>query len=177
MKRGDAFPTSYLSQDDLPAPPGTAHAVIEDVRTETMPGDDGEKPVMYFQGDTLKALVMNQTNWQIIEASYGDESDNWRGKQIELYIDPNVMYAGKRTGGVRVRIPASPTVAAQPGWTLEEALAHCDSAGISKDKLKAAITAAGGNGWNPQRDTPIAEGLIRDAQPSTEPMDEADIPF
>ena len=31
----------------------------------------------------------------------------WIGKQIELYHDPNVLFAGTRCGGIRVRKPAA----------------------------------------------------------------------
>ncbi len=176
MKRSDAFPSSYLKQDDLPRPPGTMHATIEDVRTETMPSDDkAEKPVMYFTSDTFKPMVINGGNWDLLEAAYGVDSDDWRGKPVELYVDPNVMYAGRRTGGIRVRISSNSTV-----WGLQEALDACVVAGVDKQQLKAAITEVGGTGWNAARDMPIAQRLIAAASPSTvehEPVAEDDIPF
>ncbi len=175
MKKQEAFPSSYLNKEDLPAPPGTKHATVEDVRIETMPsGDKEEKPVMYF-ANGLKPMVLNGTNWDIMAEAYGPESNSWRGKPIELYIDPNVMYGGKRIGGVRVR-----TNGLVPTWSLQEALDACGSAGVDKEQLKAAITDAGGTGWNAARDTPIAQQLIAAASPSTvehQPVDESDIPF
>ena len=176
MKRTDAFPSSYLKQEDLPRPPGTMHATIEDVRTETMPSDDkAEKPVMYFANGSTKPMVLNGGNWDLLEAAYGEDSDSWRGKPIELYVDPNVMYAGRRTGGIRVRIASNGT-----GWMLQQALDACGAAGVDKEQLKAAITEAGGTGWNAARDTPIAQRLIAAASPSIQehaPIDESDIPF
>ena len=178
MKRSDAFPSSYLAKDDLPQPPGTARGTIEDVRIETMPGDNkDEKPVMYFKNGSLKPFVLNQTNWTIIEEVYGDDSDNWRGQTIELYVDPNIMFAGKRTGGVRVRVSGM----MNPGpdtWTLQEALDRCGQAGVDKEQLKAACVEGGFKGWNPAGCTPIAQRLIREASPSVhEPVREEDIPF
>jgi hypothetical protein len=56
--------------------------------------------------ETDKPLVLNSTNGQIIAQITGIDSDiekNWVGKQIVLYDDPNVSFAGKLTGGIRVR--------------------------------------------------------------------------
>lgn len=51
-------------------------------------------------------LVLNSTNLQIMAAVFGsEETDEWTGKKIVLYNDPNVSYAGKLTGGIRCRAP------------------------------------------------------------------------
>lgn len=51
-----------------------------------------------------KPLVLNMTNGQLIEIITGSEDfDNWIGKQIVLYNDKTVSFAGKITGGIRVR--------------------------------------------------------------------------
>ena len=51
-----------------------------------------------------KPLVLNSTNGQLIEAILGsDDSDDWIGKTIVLWNDPTVGFAGKITGGIRVR--------------------------------------------------------------------------
>lgn len=187
MKRSDAFPSRYLSQNNLPQPPGSTHTMIEDVRVETMPSEGKEeKPVMYFStgtcvdtGQPLTPLIVNSGNWDQLATAYGDESDGWRGKPVELYIDPNVMYAGRRTGGIRVRLNG-----ALPTWDLKQALEACGLAGVTKEELKAEIVKAGHTGWNPARDTPVAKRLIQEASPSMvadqpvhQPVDEEDIPF
>ena len=132
MKRTDAFPSSYLKQEDLPRPPGTMHATIEDVRTETMPSDDkAEKPVMYFANGSTKPMVLNGGNWDLLEAAYGEDSDRWRGKPTELSVHPHVMYAGRPTCGIRARIarhgndpPASGRAYAAPAHRSKEAGIH-----------------------------------------------------
>lgn len=54
--------------------------------------------------ETDKPLTLNWTNIQVCERIFGsDDTDQWVGKQIVLYVDPNVSYGGKVTGGVRVR--------------------------------------------------------------------------
>ena len=182
MKRTDAFPSSYLKQDDLPRPPGILNVTIQDVRMETMPGQEkDEKPVMYFAGDGTKPMVLNNGNWETIGIVYGDDSDAWRGKPVELYVDPNVTFAGRRTGGIRVRVGSSNNAQT---WTLQQALEACGLAGVTKEELVEEIKKGGGSGWNPARDTPTAKRLIEVASPSMaadqsghEPVDDSEIPF
>jgi hypothetical protein len=51
-----------------------------------------------------KPLVLNSTNIQLAERIFdSDNTDNWIGKKIVLYVDPNVSYGGKVVGGIRVR--------------------------------------------------------------------------
>lgn len=59
-----------------------------------------------------KPLVLNSTNIQLCEKLFGsDNTDDWHGKQVVLYTDPNVSYQGKLVGGIRVR---APKVSAKP---------------------------------------------------------------
>jgi hypothetical protein len=53
-----------------------------------------------------KPLVLNVTNMRLLESITGsDDTDNWIGCKVVLYDDPTIMYAGKVTGGIRVRAP------------------------------------------------------------------------
>jgi hypothetical protein len=63
-----------------------------------------------------KPMVLNQTNGQLISAILGsDDFDDWIGKKIVLYNDPTIAFAGKITGGIRVRAPKNQApVAAKP---------------------------------------------------------------
>jgi hypothetical protein len=67
--------------------------------------DDGtRKLIIHFQ-NAKKALVCNKTNAEGIAYMYGTDTDGWIGREIVLYFDPMVIYAGKRVGGVRVKAP------------------------------------------------------------------------
>ena len=56
-----------------------------------------------------KPLVLNSTNGQLIQAIAGSgDFDDWIGKQIVLYNDKTVSFAGKITGGIRVRASRRP---------------------------------------------------------------------
>jgi hypothetical protein len=169
MKRSQAFPSNYLGKDDVQAP---RVCVIDHVSMVTLKSEHGEeeKPALFFRGD-VKPMVLNNTNWITIEAAYGDESDNWRGKAVEVYFDPSVMFGSKRIGGVRLRIPTQRTASNGQHWTLAQAIAACEAGGVSKQELVAAIRAKGHANWLPERDMPLAQQLIADKQVA-EPLGE-----
>lgn len=67
--------------------------------------DPEEKWCLTFQ-ELDKPLVLNATNIQLCEQVCGsDDTDHWIGKRIVLYTDPNVSFAGKIVGGIRIRKP------------------------------------------------------------------------
>lgn len=103
MNINDLKQSKYLKQSDVTPP---VLATIDRLNRENVApeGDEEIKPVLYFSGD-LKPFVVNWTNLQLIAEFLGEETDDWAGKQIVLFNDPNVSYAGKRTGGIRVRAP------------------------------------------------------------------------
>lgn len=115
LKRGDVFKSNYLGQADLPASPNgkidgdPIAVVIKHAEMEEINGDGGKesKAVLHFDRDKLKPMILNSGNWQTIEEAYGEDTDAWVGNPIEVFIDPKVMYGGKKVGGVRVRIPSS----------------------------------------------------------------------
>jgi len=166
MRRSEAFPTKYLSKDDVPAP---TIGVIERIVIETLgQGDDQEiKPVMYFSSGPPKPMVVNNTNWTNVEAVYGDESDNWIGKTIEVWVDPSVVYGGKRLGGLRLRAPAgdhAPTTVLPP-LAYRDALAlYCSQTGYGEPEFKAALkeyaAEHGYQGYSASRDTQFVHSLI-----------------
>ena len=104
MKLGTMYAGNYLKQEDLQGK--RVLLTIDRVEMEDLgQGDDKEaKPVCYFRGRE-KGWVMPKTCAYLIAEWYGDDTDAWAGKKIVLYVDPNVMYAGKRTGGIRVSPP------------------------------------------------------------------------
>lgn len=51
-----------------------------------------------------KPLVLNSTNLQLCEKIFGsDNTDDWLGKKLVVYSDPNISFGGKLVGGIRVR--------------------------------------------------------------------------
>lgn len=108
------FLGSYLRKEEIPDP---IIARVRDAKEEILEENEGPKPklVLYFE-EFEKGLVCNKTNINLLIDFFGgdDEIDHWIGHDIGLYVDPNVMFAGKRVGGIRVRAPGPPIVRDAP---------------------------------------------------------------
>lgn len=103
MKISDAFPSKYLSAGDLQGRRYTltiASVALENVSTQDNPE---HKPVMYFHG-TQKGMVLNKTNSMNVTILYGDETDAWTGKQVELYVT-QVPFGDKIVPAIRIMGP------------------------------------------------------------------------
>jgi hypothetical protein len=61
------------------------------------------RPVLYFE-ERKECLALNNPNGKAICNLYGEEMDNWIGKQIALFVDPSVQMRGQRVCGIRVRL-------------------------------------------------------------------------
>jgi hypothetical protein len=95
-----AFPSKYLKAADLQDRNITV--IMDRVEMEDI-GDDGDKPVLYFQGKE-KGLVLNKTNSNTIAVVYGEETDDWAGKELILY-PTMVDFQGRSVPAIRVRHP------------------------------------------------------------------------
>lgn len=147
MNRNDAFPSKYLRKEDLTGPITATilHIELGDVGTEE---NKDTKPIMSFRESDIKPMVVNSGNWDTCAELFGDESDGWTGKQIEIYVDPNVKYAGKKVGGLRIRAIAglnAPTSTKSNTDATTEFWAFAYQHDISKDDAKAYLNEAGGD--------------------------------
>ena len=98
------FPGKFLKAADLD---GKSIKVTIAGLTEDEVGDSkGKKWILNFK-DKDRGLVLNVTNANMIAAHYGDESDNWSGKEVILYVE-KVSYQGKIVDAIRVRVESSP---------------------------------------------------------------------
>jgi hypothetical protein len=95
----------FLKKQDVSPP---QMWVITDVREQvvTAPGKPAtDKLVLFFDG-TKKGLVLNMSNGDTLcNITGADDPEEWIGERVELYVDDNVTYAGKKVGGVRLRKP------------------------------------------------------------------------
>jgi len=110
MKLNEMYPSKFMSKDDAPVV-----ATIKNVVREEIKGDNGNemKNVVHFQGN-VKPMILNKGNAVMLTEAYGDDSIGWHGKPVEIYLDPNVMFGGKRVGGLRVRVPQGGGAAPPP---------------------------------------------------------------
>lgn len=62
-----------------------------------------------------KPLVLNSTNNQIIASITGSgQTEDWAGKKVVLYADPNISFGGKLIGGIRARAAKNQPAEAPP---------------------------------------------------------------
>jgi len=100
MKISNAFPSEYLRAADLNG--RNVMVVIDRTEMAELGGGD-HKPVLYFKGKD-KGLVLNKTNANNIATVYGDDTDDWEGKDIVLFT-AMVDFQGKTVEAIRVRAP------------------------------------------------------------------------
>jgi len=82
--------SKFIKKDDVETPVLVTISKIEqqNVAMDNEPPD--MKWTMYFSD---------------YEKPNSEDTDGWIGKNIVLFNDPTIMYAGKVTGGVRIRAP------------------------------------------------------------------------
>jgi hypothetical protein len=107
MNINDIKQSKYLKKEDC----GDGILVTVSGLTQENVAKEGAEPEMkvciHFH-EVEKPMVLNSTNAQIIAKITGHDEDienTWVGAKLVLYNDPNISFAGKITGGIRVRAP------------------------------------------------------------------------
>ena len=111
-KISEMLPSSYLKQSDFDE--NGFIVTVKSVEHKNIARDDEAedlKWIIFFE-EYEKGMVLNSTNIQALgKACNSDDTDDWMGKAVVVYVDPNVGYAGKTTGGLRIKrhtAPAAP---------------------------------------------------------------------
>lgn len=102
MKTSSLKQSKFLTKDDAGEGILVTMRSLSEQNVEMEGKPEKMKWVLSF--DECKPLVLNMTNIASIERIYGDETDDWIGKQIVLFNDENVSFGGEITGGVRVDV-------------------------------------------------------------------------
>ncbi len=131
MNKASIFPSKHLSAADLPDEGMTV--TIKEVTVERMQDGD-EKPIMSFADRGLKDMIINVTKWNTIAKLYGDESDDWVGKRINIRPG-EVKYQGNMVACIDVS-SRKPGEAKKPNGAASKAKGGPEA--------EAAIKAAGG---------------------------------
>jgi hypothetical protein len=111
-----AYGSKYLGTVDL----GTRkiRARIQRVRKQELTDKNGQKRMKFiiFFDALDKPLVLNSTNKDVLVDDLGRVPGKWEGASVGVFVDPSVVFAGKRTGGVRLRVfePARTAKATKP---------------------------------------------------------------
>lgn len=63
-----------------------------------------DQPVwLYFNGDNGRPWKPSKGMLRILGAAWGRRASAWVGKSVQVYFEPDVTYAGKKVGGIRIR--------------------------------------------------------------------------
>ena len=103
----------YLKKEDLSDPVDTELLWVKEEKV-TPPGKGtNTRLVAYFEG-LSKGLVLNTANCEtLLEITGTDDPNEWKDVAVQLTVDPDVTYGGRKTGGIRIRKPAPVSVPVQ----------------------------------------------------------------
>jgi len=95
--------SKYLKQSDVD---GDLLVTISKIGKVNL-AKEGDAPeykwAMKFE-ELQKPLILNATNLKrLARACNSQETDDWIGKKILLYVDPDIEFGGNVVGGIRVK--------------------------------------------------------------------------
>lgn len=96
------FLSSYLRAADVTE---DIVVTIEKVEAVSFENEGTVQEKLAVTGRELEQdIVLNKTMIrQLTEILASDDTEDWQGKKVVLYTDPDVFFQGKRTGGLRFR--------------------------------------------------------------------------
>lgn len=106
---GEMIESKFLKKEDVGGQRGVLVTISGCQQANVaMPGADPEmKWTLSFQ-ELDKPMVLNSTNIHMCAQACGsDNTDDWMGKKVVLFEDPNVSFGGKLVGGIRLRAPVA----------------------------------------------------------------------
>jgi hypothetical protein len=107
-------PSKYISKADVGDREFTV--TIAGVQNEQVgPRPDDTKWCIYFR-EAQKGMTLNAGSIRALEAVFGQDSDQWIGQQVVLWVDWSVKFGSQTVGGLRLRpVRAAAPAAAGPG--------------------------------------------------------------
>lgn len=102
MKIDALLPSRFLKQADID---GEQLVTVTEIKKSKVSQDDEPdeyKFVLHFK-ELDRGMVLNATNIKRLGKALGNDTDDWIGGQVILYVDENIEYAGNIVGGLRIR--------------------------------------------------------------------------
>ena len=82
---------------------GSGELLIEVENAVISSSDNGVRVSVYYAGCNNRPYKPSKGMVRLISAAWGEETDDWIGKQMLLYGDPTVRWAGEEVGGIRIK--------------------------------------------------------------------------
>jgi hypothetical protein len=102
MKIGDMIESKYLKQSDVDGVVPVTIAALKKVNVARDDEDPEYRWTARFQ-EFPKPMVLNITNLKRLAKALGDDTDDWMGRTVELYVDAEIEFGGNIVGGLRLR--------------------------------------------------------------------------
>ena len=102
MKIGDMIESKYLKQSDVEDETTVTVAGLKKVNVARDDEDPDYKWTIKFN-EFAKPMVLNVTNLKRMAKALGDDTDDWIGNQVILFVDPDIEFGGNVVGGLRVK--------------------------------------------------------------------------
>lgn len=188
MKLSEAFPGKYLKADDLGDE--DVAVTIKDCTQEMVgQGSDASLKLVLMFREFDKGLICNKTNAKVIAKLYGDDTDDWTGKKIVLWVNHDVQFGNEVVSAIRVRSKAPTSAANGNGQAtttndillLDQAIEACEKAGLKRADLVNYLKSHGITAYNARRDTPVVRTFLAGVAPlppdDVKLDDTDDVPF
>lgn len=89
--------SDQLNADDLLA------CTKEITVTEVKLADSEQQPVsIHYNGDDDRPYKPCKSMRRVLIAAWGPRADQWNGRSMRLYCDPDVKFGGSAVGGIRI---------------------------------------------------------------------------
>lgn len=155
MKKHETYKSNFLKAEQLETAPGkykTMAVTVTEVTSHTF--DDGKAQRVLTFRETEQQLGLNLTNWDSMADITGKaDDDEWIGAKVELWVDKNVMYGGKKIPAIRIReigggageaapeIPGGSVYDKRAAWTEFCAIAKAKGEAPNAEVWKGLVTA------------------------------------
>lgn len=102
MNIHDMYPTKHLTVEDINKPYELTIAAVEE--TEVRPNNSPVNVFILRFEKAKKYLILNKTNAFFIAGLYGNDTKEWIGKRIVLYVT-QARVKGEMQDVIRLRAP------------------------------------------------------------------------
>jgi len=114
MKIGDMIESKYLKQSDVGDEEITV--TVQGLKKVNVARDDEDPEYRWTVkfNEFPKPMVLNVTNLKRMGKALGDDTEDWLGNTVILYVDPDIEFGGNVVGGLRVKSVPRKVAKARP---------------------------------------------------------------